>query len=121
MRAQDSFLEFPFVYQAFQRFVGKFGLTRLSLYSRYLPYAPGIRVLDLGCGPGTACKFFKPDDYIGLDTNLKYIEYARDRHPEYTFLLGDFVSSDTLDPSISNFELIFAMGLMHHLPDDLAY
>jgi len=120
MFLRDAALSFPFVYEAFQKLVGKFGLSRLKLYSRYLPYAPGTKVLDLGCGPGTSVKYFKPDDYLGIDIDESYIKYAQDHFPNNKFILGDFSDPCRLGLEKESYDLVFAMGLFHHLDDSLA-
>ena len=35
--------------------------------------AEAVKVLDVGCGPGTNAKYFTHADYLGLDTNEPYI------------------------------------------------
>ena len=120
MFLRDAALSFPFVYEAFQKVVGRFGLSRLRLYSRYLPYAPGTKILDLGCGPGTSAKYFKSDDYLGVDIDESYIKYAQDRKKKKKFILGDFSDLSSLGLENEAYDLVFAMGLFHHLDDQLA-
>lgn len=121
MLLRDVALSFPFVYEGFQKVVGRFGLSRLKLYSRYLPYAPGTKVLDLGCGPGTSVRYFKPDDYIGIDIDESYIKYAQANYPNNKFILGDFSDPYRLGLDKESYDLVFAMGLFHHLDDSLAH
>ncbi len=120
MFLRDAALSFPFVYEGFQKLVGKFGLSRLKLFSRYLPYGPGTKVLDLGCGPGTSVKYFKPYDYLGIDINESYIKYAQAHFPNNKFILGDFSDPYRLGLEKESYDLVFAMGLFHHLDDSLA-
>ena len=35
------------------------------------------RVLDVGCGPGTNARWFNHTDYLGIDINRNYVEWAR--------------------------------------------
>jgi SAM-dependent methyltransferase len=37
-------------------------------------------VLEVGCGPGTNARLFAPAQYLGLDWNDAYIQYAKRRH-----------------------------------------
>lgn len=118
---RESILSLPFLYRFFVFSVGKFGLSRLSLYAKHLPYTAGIKVLDLGCGPGTSTHFFRKEDYLGIDISKNYIDAAKLRHPDYSFECIDFTSLTTeshLVPS-GGFNLILAYGLMHHLDDAL--
>ena len=118
---RESILSLPFLYRFFVFGVGKFGLSRLSLYAKHLPYTAGIKVLDLGCGPGTSTHFFRKEDYLGIDISKNYIDAAKSRHPNYSFECIDFTSltieSDLVPPG--GFNLILAYGLMHHLDDAL--
>ena len=118
MGFKERVLGMPIVYQLFQQIVGKFGYSRLHLYSHYLPYTPGMKVLDLGCGPGTACHFFNPSDYFGLDISTSYIQHARAANPRYRFVEADYLSVNVLELSqFRHIDLIFAMGLLHHMDD----
>ena len=46
------------------------------------------RVLDVGCGPGTNTPYFTHARYLGIDHNLRYLEYARQRYRQ-DFLVAD--------------------------------
>ena len=110
-----------FFVQIFVFSVGRFGLSRLNLYSKHLPYTAGVKVLDLGCGPGTSTHFFRKEDYLGIDIDKDYIDAAKSRYPNYSFECTDFTlltPQSHLVPS-DGFDLILAYGLMHHLDDDL--
>lgn len=112
-----NLLSLGFIYNSFIFFVGKFGLSKLRVFSRYVPYAPGDAILDLGCGPGTNSDLFFPDDYLGIDISEKYINAAKEKHPHHNFICGNFLE---LDPSFDeSFDLIFVSGLLHHINDDL--
>src|SRR5258706_15490256 len=49
---------------------------------------PGLRTLDLGCGPGAFSDAFPTDDYYGVDLNTRYIEWAKKKRR------GNFIASD---------------------------
>jgi len=122
MQGKELILGIPLAYETFQAFVGKFGKSRRYLYSKYLPYTPGVKTLDLGCGPGTSTAFFRQEDYIGIDISPDYLAFAQDRFPNHEFINDDFLNWHncnlrTFRPH--EVELIFAMGLFHHLPDDM--
>ena len=46
------------------------------------------RVLDVGCGPGTNSHHFEQSEYLGIDLNERYIDYAR-RRWRRNFLVAD--------------------------------
>ena len=74
-----------------------------------------VRVLDLGCGPGTNFSYFQGKTYLGLDLNKHYIEYAQSCYD------GSFKVEDiTLHPSLNEapFDFILINSVLHHLTDD---
>ena len=108
-------------YNLFDLIIGKFGYSRAKLFAKYCPYTPGMRVLDLGCGPGTATKFFKEDDYLGIDTSSEYIEVAKKRYPLHNFRCSDFGEThEELNREYGSFDIVVAMGLLHHIDDQTA-
>jgi ubiquinone/menaquinone biosynthesis C-methylase UbiE len=80
---------------------------------RDLSAAPGTRTLDLGCGPGAFSTLFPAQDYVGIDLNPRYIEYAR-RHFKGEFLVGDARQIGLPDQSLDQ---VLVFGLLHHLDD----
>ena len=52
---------------------------------------PASRVLDLGCGDGTASALLAAGghDVLGVDQSPAMIALARERHPDITFRVGD--------------------------------
>jgi len=91
----------------------------MDLYAKYLPYTPGLKILDLGCGPGTSTRFFREKDYLGIDIDKAYINSARCKHPGHQFECIDFttLSKDSALVPKAGFDVILAYGLMHHLDD----
>lgn len=74
------------------------------------------RILDFGCGTGSATPFFLdafPDcELLGLDVSARSIEVARDRHgsPRATFATMSIYRPD------GSFDLAFCNGVFHHIP-----
>ena len=50
---------------------------------------PGMRVLELGCGPGDLLAALKPAYGVGVDFATGFVAMARERHPHLRFLEGD--------------------------------
>ena len=73
-------------------------------------------ILDQGCGTGEYALLFG-DRYTGIDNNPKDIEFAQRRYPG-RFILGSATNMSQL--ADSSFDMVFAVGLHHHLSDDLA-
>jgi SAM-dependent methyltransferase len=64
----------------------------------HIKLSPGQRLLDAGCGSGWQVRFlasrFPQAEFVGIDINPKYIEFARSRAVEegltnLTFVVGD--------------------------------
>lgn len=72
-------------------------------------------VLDLGCGTGLFKKNYPDCNYVGIDTNARYINHARKS------LDGHFILGDMLQPERylgrRSFDYIIANGVLHHLDD----
>ena len=111
-----AFLSHPRIYQGFQNLLGARRQRRICVREYIRPQA-GERVLDCGCGPGDFLHFFPDVDYVGIDIEPRYIEAAREEFGgRGSFRLGP-VGADTM-PEESQFDLVLAWGLLHHLTDD---
>jgi cyclopropane fatty-acyl-phospholipid synthase-like methyltransferase len=83
----------------------------------YMRPEPGERILDVGCGTGDVVKFLNGVDYLGVDLSDEYIERAEARvRPGVRF---EVLSADELVPErLGVFDVVTAIGVMHHLPDE---
>jgi len=107
-------LRSPLIYMAFQRLVG--GIYARDICLRIIDLQPGERVLDIGCGPAYYLKNMPPLEYVGFDTDSRYIEYARSRFSSYgTFFCEEFGEEQA--QSLGRFDCVMLMGLLHHLDD----
>lgn len=80
-----------------------------------LKLGPGVRTLDLGCGPGAFSDIFEGGDYVGADLNGRYIAWAQ-KHRKGSFVACDARSVPLPD---ARFDQVLIFGLLHHLPDDV--
>jgi len=85
-----------------------------AVIRRDLKLGQGLRSVDLGCGPGAFSDLFDGDDYVGVDMNGRYIDYAR-RARKGAFVRGDARKVELPD---ARFDQALIFGLLHHLPDD---
>jgi SAM-dependent methyltransferase len=113
-----SILSISRAYELFWSGVGGPRCAR-AFSEEYVRSKPGDLILDIGCGPGTILPFLpKGTRYTGFDVSPAYIESARKRFPEATFLC-ERISEYTL-PQRSSYDAVLASGILHHVDDDEA-
>ena len=112
-------LSVPSVYEAFQKVVGA-ARVRRELAERYVATRPGLRVLDIGCGPGDLIEYLPPDvGYTGTDLSASYIESARRRFgTRGRYLVGRV--EDLHADQLGEFDVVIAKSLLHHIDEDEA-
>lgn len=74
------------------------------------------RILDFGCGIGSNCSLFHPKSYVGIDISTKRIKYARKLYKNYSFLS---YKNDNLPFNNHEFDYIFLMAVLHHIPPEM--
>ena len=106
------------VYETFQRVVGS-SRVRRQLVDRYVDPRPGLRVLDIGCGPGDLIKYLPGVAYTGTDLSEAYIDSARRRFGHLgRYFVGRVAD---LDPAeLGQFDVVIAKSLLHHIDEDEA-
>ena len=81
----------------------------------------GVRLLDVGCGPGTMTTDFArrlaPGVVVGIDASAQVIAEARRDHPGVSFTTGDVYRLDVPDAS---FDIVHAHQVLQHLADPVA-
>jgi len=114
----SGLMAFPDVYSRVTLFLR--GKKRVQYFvDQYVRPGNGDRFLDIGCGTGDIL-FFLPDvDYYGFDLNRSYIEMAKSRFSSRGKFFNRPVSRDILKGE-KNFDIVLAMGILHHLDDDKA-
>jgi SAM-dependent methyltransferase len=88
-------------------------------FDTYVRPWPGCQILDIGCGPGDALNFLPSVDYYGFDQDPYYIESAKKRFENKGQFFCRAVSRDAFSGE-NKFDIILAMGILHHLNDDEA-
>ena len=110
-------LSFSKLYNIFSQIIAPTGATDF-----FFEHEPGIKVLDVGCGPGSRSHYFTDSRYLGIDLSAKYIKTANERYEEYeniNFLQADvntFFSEE--NEATEKFDLVILCGILHHLSDD---
>jgi SAM-dependent methyltransferase len=113
-----AILSNPAVYSCFQYIMG--GDTFRSRFVKEFvrPHA-GMRVLDIGCGPADILAYLPGLEYWGFDISETYIQRARARYG----CNGQFFCKELADSDLEGlpaFDVVLALGLVHHLDDDIA-
>ena len=108
-------LDRPFFYEFYHRLIGANYRSRV-LVKDYIRPKAGDRILDIGCGPGNMLPFLPQGEYLGVDANSSYIASARERYGDR----GEFVCERVSHHSVQQFgafDIVLALGLVHHLDD----
>lgn len=111
----DSIWEVPIFYKLLQATLAGGGHSTIKKYLKKQIPKNAMSILDQGCGTGEYSMLFN-SRYTGLDNNEKDIEYARKRY-KGNFIIGTATKMPFKNES---FNVIFAVGLHHHLSDGLA-
>lgn len=112
-------LKFPRIYNLFSRIVG---IKVFSVYvDKYIRPKKGNKILDIGCGTAEILYYLPKVEYVGLDMNQAYIDYAKKRFGNRGKFLNQRVREGIVNElSLFDFDMVLAKGVLHHLNDDEA-
>jgi cyclopropane fatty-acyl-phospholipid synthase-like methyltransferase len=110
-------LDFSWAYQMWGSIIGSHEY-RKTLAEEYIRPRPSDRILDIGCGPGSMVSYLPRSKYVGFDANPDYIQQAQRHFPDARFIC-ERVSEHNL-PQSEDFDIVVALGIVHHLDDQEA-
>lgn len=105
-------LERPLSYRLWQ---APFAESKFSPIPRHNDLGRVRRVLDVGCGPGTNTHHFENVDYLGIDLNEAYVDYARRLHGR-SFEVADATTFEV--PEGERFDFVLINSFLHHIGDE---
>lgn len=113
-----AILSSPLVYSSFQRIMGARD-DRQNFVDRLIKPVSGMKILDLGCGPADILEHLPDVDYFGVDISQSYIDQAQKKFGDRGhFECRQLQIEDLKD--IPPVDVVIAIGLLHHLDDDIA-
>ncbi len=74
------------------------------------------RFLDFGCGTGEFAGEFPAARYVGIDLSRGYLSFAA-RHRPGSYLVS---AGEALPFAAGSFDAALVLGVLHHMPDELA-
>ena len=111
-----SLLNHPALYQAYQNAGGFFG-ARVKAIAEYLSLRSGMRVIDIGCGPGYLLRHLpRGIDYIGFDIDQAYIDHARRAFGQLGRFHCRYFDADAAR-EFAGADVVMMNGVLHHISD----
>ena len=112
-------LSIPCIYQLSQNLLSGPN-SRNEFIEKYIRPKPGIRILDLGCGPAQILNLLPRDiHYVGIDSSPLYIEVAKKKYGNR----GEFHClpvQNLAEKGFSEFDLVMGLSVIHHLDNEQA-
>jgi cyclopropane fatty-acyl-phospholipid synthase-like methyltransferase len=118
MNIRERLLGNTFVYKTFKSLVSPPAMERKTVHE-FLDVPDTSKVLDLGCGYGDIARFYvNRCNYLGVDSNVGYINEARRRNSDTN---AEFIVADITDTYLHEkgpFDLVLLSGVLHHLTSE---
>ena len=114
-----SLLAISILYKLFTRIIGS--NVRTLYVTHHIRPKNGDRVLDIGCGSGDILSYLPSVEYVGLDKSRQYINAAKKHFGNKGTFLTKKVTDNTIhELSLSDFDIVLATAVLHHLNDEEA-
>ena len=114
-----AIFKLPSLYSFGQKLIGATA-AREWFIRECLRVRPNDKLVDIGCGPGDILLALPEVEYVGLDISEAYIRKAEGRFGLRGLFLVGTVDTCRGDQRLCNADLVFCVGVLHHLHDDEA-
>ncbi len=107
-------------FRAMQSLWRKLGQTyfELPLFKRMGLDVKDKEVLEIGCGNGLGgylLNQLQPKSYVGLDVMEEQIGIARQKYPQYKYIVQD--ATDLSQFANASKDVVIIFGVLHHIPE----
>lgn len=114
-----AILSSPVIYDALQNIMGAHKV-RQELVNEFIRPEDGCRILDLGCGTAKILRYIPSTvEYWGYDMSPDYIAAAKAEYGNRGHFQCGLLSEADLN-KLPKFDRVLALGVLHHLDDDVA-
>jgi SAM-dependent methyltransferase len=114
----STILSDPRVYLLNQSIIGGIRARRVVV-EEYVRPSPGLRVLDIGCGPAYTAAYFPTPEYYGFDISPQYIEFATRKYSSHGRFFAQLFDEAALS-RVPRVDVVLMLGLLHHLDNHTA-
>lgn len=109
-------LSVPVIYDLVQNLMGG-GKARRQFVEEFVRPELGARILDFGCGTGVILSYLPEQiEYWGYDISRDYIDAAKAEFGTRGHFTCGLISRELL-ADLPKFDIVLALGVLHHLDD----
>ena len=114
-------MAFDVAADSYDRFMGRYSIHLSAQLARFAGVKDGLRVLDVGCGPGALtahlCQCVGADNVAAVDPSPPFVEAARERLPKVDVRLAP---AEELPFEDGEFDVALAQLVVHFMSDPVA-
>ncbi len=102
-------------YNLFSKIIGS-SHSYSTLIDEYVLPKETDKILDIGCGTAKILDFLPHGGYVGIDISRRYIETAIKKYGNRGTFICERINSELIK-KYSNYDIVLALGVLHHLND----